>query len=150
MVVRFPFCRGSENSAVCRGGLPWPLVVRQALPSVSSLRSAHPRETGVASDAPSNKPLMEAHEKMMREVASPLTGDPDVAFVQGVIPHHQGAIDMGKIEPQYGKNPDPGSSWKHHHYRAGRGERRNADLAEEKQKVIRAVFVQNAARSPRA
>lgn len=32
------------------------------------------------------------------------TGDPDIAFVKAMIPHHQGAIDMAKAVLQYGKD----------------------------------------------
>ena len=33
------------------------------------------------------------------------TGDADVDFVNGMIPHHQGAIDMAKILKEKGKDP---------------------------------------------
>jgi uncharacterized protein (DUF305 family) len=32
--------------------------------------------------------------------------DPDVAFAQGMLPHHQGAVDMAKVELKYGKDPE--------------------------------------------
>ena len=31
-------------------------------------------------------------------------GDPDVAFVQAMIPHHQGAIDMARAVLEFGKD----------------------------------------------
>ncbi|WP_198475918.1 CopM family metallochaperone [Aquamicrobium zhengzhouense] len=42
------------------------------------------------------------HGPMMDGV---MAEDPDVAFVRGMIPHHQGAIDMAKIVQQYGVDP---------------------------------------------
>jgi uncharacterized protein (DUF305 family) len=31
--------------------------------------------------------------------------DPDAAFILGMIPHHQGAIDMAEIVLKFGKDP---------------------------------------------
>lgn len=44
--------------------------------------------------------------KMHKDMAIELTGDADVDFVRGMIPHHQGAIDMAKVVLEYGKDPE--------------------------------------------
>lgn len=42
------------------------------------------------------------HAPMMEGVQA---SDPDIAFVRGMIPHHQAAIDMAKVVLEYGKDP---------------------------------------------
>jgi uncharacterized protein (DUF305 family) len=43
-----------------------------------------------------------AMERMHKNMAAPLSGNADVDFVRQMIPHHQGAVDMAKIQLQYG------------------------------------------------
>ena len=52
----------------------------------------------------------DAYEASMAKMHGPMHEgvqhpDPDVAFVLGMIPHHQGAIDMAQIQLQYGTDP---------------------------------------------
>ncbi|MFN7089680.1 MAG: DUF305 domain-containing protein [Allorhizobium sp.] len=61
---------------------------------------------GMMDDSPSSKALRKANDRMHKDMAVPLTGNADVDFVQGMIPHHQGAIDMAKIVLEHGKDPE--------------------------------------------
>ncbi|MCA0257929.1 MAG: DUF305 domain-containing protein [Proteobacteria bacterium] len=61
-------------------------------------------------DAMSNDVVIKAYEeanmKMHKDMAIKLTGDADADFVRGMIPHHQGAIDMAKVVLEHGKDPE--------------------------------------------
>lgn len=47
-----------------------------------------------------------AMDLMHRDMAIKYTGNPDVDFVRGMIPHHEGAVAMAKIVLKYGKDPE--------------------------------------------
>lgn len=56
--------------------------------------------TGDAFSADMATAMERMHHSMMR----PTSGDPDRDFAEMMIVHHEGAIEMAKIQLQYGKN----------------------------------------------
>ena len=65
---------------------------------------------GVAPAAKSGNEVSEAYEavneKMHEAMDVDLTGDADSDFIRGMIPHHQGAVDMANVVLKYGKDPE--------------------------------------------
>lgn len=59
-----------------------------------------------AEDSASTAAYKAAMDKMHKDMMVPYTGDADVDFMRGMIPHHQGAIDMAKIVLEHGKDPE--------------------------------------------
>lgn len=66
----------------------------------------HDMKTMGADASESSKAFAEVNKKMHKDMTMEFTGNPDVDFAQGMIPHHQGAIDMAKVVLKYGKDPE--------------------------------------------
>lgn len=58
-----------------------------------------------AADTPATVAYKQASNTMMMEMNQPYTGDADRDFVTGMLPHHQGAVDMAQVERRFGRDP---------------------------------------------
>jgi uncharacterized protein (DUF305 family) len=62
--------------------------------------------SAVSADVTFGSQMMQAMDRMdAGMMAAKTTGDPDRDFAAMMIPHHQGAVDMAKIQLIYGRNP---------------------------------------------
>ena len=55
---------------------------------------------------PSSLAFHAANQKMHEGMNIAYTGNADVDFVNGMIAHHQGAVDMAKVVLAFGKDPE--------------------------------------------
>jgi uncharacterized protein (DUF305 family) len=84
-------------------GVVW-LAVALSAPPLSA--RAHDRTGMSMGGRPADKAFERSMATMMKNMAVKPTGNTDKDFVLMMTPHHQGAIDMAKVELRYGKDPE--------------------------------------------
>ncbi|WP_134726855.1 CopM family metallochaperone [Paracoccus luteus] len=105
-----PFLRAFAAAAALAPLLALPAAAQTA-PDQTAPAAGHAHDTpqGQApapGTAASTAAYMAAMDKMHMGMAIAYTGNADVDFVRGMIPHHQGAIDMARIELEHGTDPE--------------------------------------------
>jgi uncharacterized protein (DUF305 family) len=67
--------------------------------------AATPAADATASYNAAQKAYAAANDKMHSGMGN-INADADIAFMQGMIPHHMGAVDMAKVALEHGKDPE--------------------------------------------
>lgn len=73
-------------------------------PAMSDTQMHAPHPGGHVTEA--TAAFQASDKEMMGKMGRAYTGDTDKDFVSHMIPHHEGAVSMAKIELQYGKDPE--------------------------------------------
>lgn len=76
-----------------------------AMPAVAQDHSNHAMAGHADPTASaSTQAYQQAMDKMHKDMAIEYSGNADIDFMRGMIPHHQGAIDMAKVVLEHGKD----------------------------------------------
>lgn len=61
---------------------------------------------GTAINESATSAYQKVNARMHSQMNIEYSGDPDIDFVRGMIPHHKGAVDMCKVQLEYGTDPE--------------------------------------------
>jgi uncharacterized protein (DUF305 family) len=90
----------------CMGGMKSMMMKHMEMMKKMGQMGQMGRMTQSASTNPVAQAFQNANARMMADMNVSLTGSADRDFVTSMIPHHQGAIDMARIQLQYGSDSE--------------------------------------------
>ena len=81
-------------------------VFLESVPAQSDEMKHDMSKMAMGAQGPATVGYEAAMKKMHKDMMIKYTGNADVDFVRGMIPHHQGAIEMAKVVIANGKDPE--------------------------------------------
>lgn len=78
----------------------------QTAAQTTSPTTDHTAHATAGAESPAAAAFLAANARMHEAMTVEMTGDADVDFLRGMIPHHQGAVEMAKIVLEHGRDPE--------------------------------------------
>lgn len=91
---------------VMLAGVMLAVGIQPAAASTHDLHSARAGHTASGKLGKAARAQDKVHRAMHKAMMVQYVGDPDTDFVRGMVPHHQGAVDMANVVLAYGKDAE--------------------------------------------